>query len=1131
VPPLVTLFSGPAGCGKTSRLLQRYRAVLAQGVPDSTLWLAPTSRAAADIQARLLGESLPGCFSPGIFTFARFTTWILGRSPQPMRPLSGLMKRHLVRELIEAQRQAGRLEHFGPIAATSGLLDLLCEFIRQMKRLEIWPEQLAEACHQRGLAQKDRELLAIYEAYQQRLLEHNLYDAEGRFWSARDRLREQPVRFELVVADGFSDFTRTEHDMLQTLAEHAAETWITLPLEAEPGREDLFQKPLRTLAELRRRHPNLREESLPRPLIDGDDSTPHASRDASHHAERDEYVWPAMAHLERTLFANPRTVTPAVDTARLEILAAGRQIGEIEMIGRRIKRLLIDGDDSTHHASRDASPHAEREEYVRPGQIAIVFRQPQPLADLVSEVFQRLEIPFFLENAQPLGRSPAVVMLVRLLELDAEDWPMHKLLGVLGNNYFLPAWTPWDDRAAGRAELAIRRLQIPRGRERLLEHLNDGEAASGMGDATSSVYQLLRTLADVFDRLPRFDTLAAHAQAWEALADQVGICRAMRGGMDHSAWKQLHATLGESQRLAQWLGQDAPRLDRKQAHDALRDILGSQAMGVANEEPGRVRVLSAASVRHLKIPYLFLAGLSEKSFPAAERDDGVYSQAERQRLIDAGLPLPSHSDRQTEEMLLFYEAVTAATRRLWLSYPAVDDAGEPLTPSPYLSALECGGSPPLFVTAASLEGASRVLKSDGKPSHSKAHTLSPIPDPADICSLDAFRIRAVADAMDGKPTPLAGFALHGGRGAEKLFDGLEFTLARQNRERFGPSEGMLGVGVAEALAADFPPDRVYSTTELERYAYCPFRYFLEHLLRVEPLEDIALEVDFAQRGQMAHSLLAAFHRRVNEARGQPETPVVLAEADYARIMAEAAAETLSAPGRDSLADALREIDRRKLMEWLASYRDQHAKYDEQWPDCDRPPRPELFEVSFGRKLREGDRPPSTVEPLALTSHDETVRLSGRIDRIDLGQAGGQTIFNILDYKTGGGTRFSVEACQRGSALQLPVYALAASELLLNDRDALPWQGGYWYVSGDGFKPRQALRMYELREGGVNPSDTWEAVRGILEDTVVGLVKAMRRGEFPVWSDDPDCTGRCPFNTVCRINQIRSLGKTWQPAAT
>ena len=238
-------------------------------------------------------------------------------------PLNGLMKRRLIRQLLDKRRREGLLEHFGPIGATAGLLDLLCDFIGQMKRLEIWPDQFDESCRQGGNRQKDSELLEIYQAYQRQLLEHDLYDAEGRFWSARDLLRQQPVRFELVVADGFSDFTRTEHDMLQTLAEHAGETWISLPLEAETGREDLFQKPLRTRDELRKRNPGMREESMARP---------------------ENPAWPALAHLERTVFSNPRNMKPAAVTARLEIIACGRQIDEIETIGRQIKRLLIDGD-------------------------------------------------------------------------------------------------------------------------------------------------------------------------------------------------------------------------------------------------------------------------------------------------------------------------------------------------------------------------------------------------------------------------------------------------------------------------------------------------------------------------------------------------------------------------------------------------------------------------------------------------------------------------------------------------------------------------------------------------------------------------------------------------------------------
>ena len=339
---------------------------------------------------------------------------------------------------------------------------------------------------------------------------------------------------------------------------------------------------------------------------------------------------------------------------------------------------------------------------------------------------------------------------------------------------------------------------------------------------------------------------------------------------------------------------------------------------------------------------------------------------------------------------------------------------------------------------------------------------------------------------------------------------------------------MLSNAAAEQLAADIPPDRIFSATELEGYAYCPYRYFLEKVLNVQPLEEIELEFDYRQRGQMAHELLADFHRRVNQSCGKAESPVTLAPADYERLLAESLAATEPRPSRDSLADALCEIDRRILLQWLESYREQHEKYDAQEEGCDRPPRPALFEISFGRPLREGEGPPSTAEPFELVSQGEVVRLAGRIDRIDLGAVGGQAVFNVLDYKTGGGVRFSLEDCQRGTVLQLPLYALAAGELIVNDRNAVPWQAGYWNISSGGFKPPQALQMYQQVDDHLGPSETWESIRGSLAETVVGLVRAMRQGQFPVWSDDPNCTGHCPYSTVCRINQIRSLEKKWRP---
>jgi hypothetical protein len=102
-----------------------------------------------------------------------------------------------------------------------------------------------------------------------------------------------------------------------------------------------------------------------------------------------------------------------------------------------------------------------------------------------------------------------------------------------------------------------------------------------------------------------------------------------------------------------------------------------------------------------------------------------------------------------------------------------------------------------------------------------------------------------------------------------------------------------------------------------------------------------------------------------------------------------------------------------------------------------------------------------------------------------------------------------------------------AELLLSDRDSVPWRAGYWYLKQRGFKP--ALTMYEHSGGAVGPSSRWEEMRGGLAKTVAALTEGIRGGDFPVFSRDAQCTGRCPFATICRITQVRSLEKTWHPA--
>jgi len=1153
VPARLTLLTGPARSGKTTWLVDRYLSALAEGPPGVGLWLSPTWRAVVEVRGRLLDGRHAGWLAPNVMTFDRFAEATVEGSSVAIRPIDRAMKRQLVRRLLDQQRSEGRLTYFGRIAETSGLIDMLCDWISEMKRLEIWPEQLRRACSARGISQKDRELLALYEAYQQALTEHQLYDAEGRFWSARDWLsqcmnkgsksKSQPAELpapwqglRLVVVDGFSDFTRTQHEILELLGRGVEQLMVSLPLEADAGREDLFAKPRATLQLLRREFRSLEVVELPR----ADSPAP-----------------PALAHLERKLFANPRRVEDAPEGEGLEIIAAAGRVGEIEQVAACIKRLLLEG-------------------RARPGEIAVVFRSLSGQSELVREVFARRGIPVALENTERLERCPALRFLVRLLELDEGDWPTEDLLAVLRSNYFrpeLPDLPEWQGPGAVRVvEEAIRELGISGGRNELIAGLrrrsaekatasaeaqtaaetqpgddSAGQAAAAAGPEAAErsrfalALAVVERLSGALQALPQQAPPAGWARAWHTLAAQLGMLDAIEqvppehgelAALDSAGWERLVEVLGLSERMFAWLGEEAPLLDRAQAVVELRDVLAAESLPWSGEEWGKVRVLSAYSVRSLEVPYLFVAGLWERAFPPPERDDRFYGEAEREQLRAQGLPLPARVERSQEEMLLFYEVVTRATRRLYCSYPALDEKSQPLLPSPYLREAE------------QAMGATGIARTE-------ATDLSPIPEPDRLFAPAEFRVRAMAEALSGKTERLAQWLADpsSSEAGENLLAAMCINQLRQQRDKFSAAEGLLPSEAARSWFAEhYSPERVFRATDLEAYAACPFAFLMERVLKIAPLAEVVEGVDYLERGRRVHEILARFHARVNQQLGRPGSPLELDEQQTRGLLDELIEESFARVPDDPLRAAFFEIDRRVISAWLRGYREQYEKYEAGCRKAGACVVPELFEVSFGTR-REGDDPASVDQALECYGVEPAVRIVGRIDRVDTGRVGDQAVLVVVDYKSGGTGAMKTDAVFTGAELQLPLYALAAGELILSGRNPVPLLVGYWRVRDQGFRgtpfyeingpdrgPKRSAKQ-RTRDGAdaqqapdqaaqIGPTADWEQIRLDLPKIIGALARGMRRAEFPVFSRNDHCTRNCPFSTLCRINQIRSLEKTW-----
>ncbi len=102
--------------------------------------------------------------------------------------------------------------------------------------------------------------------------------------------------------------------------------------------------------------------------------------------------------------------------------------------------------------------------------------------------------------------------------------------------------------------------------------------------------------------------------------------------------------------------------------------------------------------------------------------------------------------------------------------------------------------------------------------------------------------------------------------------------------------------------------------------------------------------------------------------------------------------------------------------------------------------------------------------------------------------------------------------------------MAAQALLFEGDAATPLWAGYWSMAnGVTVNARFSL---QCSEDFKSPTDNWEQLQKEVVGQIGRFVHDIRTGNFPVASRDDQCTSYCEFSTVCRVAQVRSLGKQW-----
>jgi len=288
-------------------------------------------------------------------------------------------------------------------------------------------------------------------------------------------------------------------------------------------------------------------------------------------------------------------------------------------------------------------------------------------------------------------------------------------------------------------------------------------------------------------------------------------------------------------------------------------------------------------------------------------------------------------------------------------------------------------------------------------------------------------------------------------------------------------------------AADFhgvvrdAPVRAWSVSAIETYLDCPFKFFAQHVLKLEEEPEDEEIMDPRRQGQFVHDVFESFFRAWQAAGHRAITPANL---ETARQMFTAVVD--HALERLPVAEA--GLERTRLLGSPAAAGLGDAVFR---MEAERPT--PVVERLLERRL-DGDI------LIATAQGPRTIALRGKADRIDLLADG---TFRLIDYKLGWPPN-------RTRALQLPIYSLSAEQQLAGRRGRDWALGEAVYLAFKG--PRRVVPLF------ATTTDRGK-VLAEAQQRLADTVDAIERGEFPPTPDDVWRCESCSFASVCRKDYV------------
>lgn len=943
---MLRLITGKAGTGKTAAIINEIKQAVDSGQAGRMLIVPEQYSHEAERElCRRCGDSLS--LYAEVFSFtglARRMAGTMGGGAAPYLDKGG----RLLCMALALKEISPRLKVYSAAGHKAELQAMLLSAVDELKTAAIGAGTLAAAAGEceGSLGDKLSDLALVLEGYDA-VVANGHADPADRLTVLAEQIEKSGIDGNThVYIDGFIDFTRQEQQVLFALLGKGAALTVCLTVDSLDGENEIYELSRRAGRALLAQASELGTETRVEHMEGGGDRAP------------------ALGFFGENMFSYSEAHF-AGDSSPVELYRAESMAAECELAAARAIELV-------------------RDKGCRWRDIAILARGFEDYRGSLESIFRHYGVPLYTARKSDLMSKPLAALIGGVFDIHQSGWAVDDVISYLRTGLtglsredcdslesYIFKWQlrapAWERNRKWRQHPDGYGMEFDQAAEQRLEAINASRKA------------VSRPLLAYYARAAQAESAQAQARAFAGLLEELKLLEILErragellaGGREELAaeYRQLWDIIVSAlEQFAAILGESPMDMDEFGRLFLL--MLSKYDIGTIPMSLDRVSAGDFDRNRKRSLRHLIVLGASDQRLPREEEAAGVFSQEERQRLLELDLDLGAGGDSELwREFSLIYNGLSLPSESLLLCCPLADEDGAELRPA--------------FV----FNRARAIFDTEIK-----------------FADLSSARLTAPAPALG-----LAAQAMRGGSGREQAAAEYFRQEAPERMERL-KAAAELGRGRLSPAAVE----RLYgkrlrlSASRADKFAACKFAYFCQYGLRAKPYEPASFSPP--EIGSFMHYVLENTAREVKGLGGfkavAPETVRQLCDKYIDRFISEEL-------------DDFQEKTKRFIHLFKRLKNDVYQVLEDMAAELRRSDfEPLDFELDFSNA--------SEFAPVALGQGEEQLSLTGIADRVDGWLHEGKLYLRVVDYKTGR-KKFNLSDIWYGMSLQMLLYLFVLAE--------------------------------------------------------------------------------------------------------